>query len=103
PAERAARADRLLSAGLLDRARTEAEAVLAEKPGVETRERALLVVMNASRRAGRDDAALADAHEGLSIAPAERRPGWLLDVSRLRQRRDRVAAIAKLVRLAGGH
>jgi len=99
PAERAARADRLLSAGLLDRARTEAEAILAEKPGVETRERALRVVMNASRRAGRDDAALGAANEGLSIAPAERRPGWLLDVSRLRQRRDRDAAIATLDRL----
>jgi soluble lytic murein transglycosylase len=99
PAERAARADRLLSAGLLDRARTEAEAILAEKPGPETRERALRVVMNASRRAGRDDAALAAANEALSIVPAERRPGWLLDVGRLRQRRDRDAAIATLDRL----
>jgi soluble lytic murein transglycosylase len=99
PAERAARADRLLSAGLLDRARTEAEAILAEKPGVETRERALRVVMHASRRAGRDDAALAAANEALSIVPAERRPSWLLDVSRLRQRRDRDAAIATLDRL----
>lgn len=97
--ERAARAERLLSAGLLDRARTEAEAILAEKPPVETRERALRVVMNASRRAGRDDAALAAANEAISIAPAGRRPGWLLDVSRLRQRRDRDAAIATLDRL----
>ncbi|HEX7215957.1 MAG TPA: transglycosylase SLT domain-containing protein [Methylomirabilota bacterium] len=99
PAERAARADRLLSAGLLDRARTEAEAVLAEKPAVETRERALRVVMNASRRAGRDDAAMAAANEALSIVPAERRAAWLLDVGRLRQRRDRDAAIATLDRL----
>jgi soluble lytic murein transglycosylase len=99
PAERAARADRLLSAGLLDRARTEAEAILAEKPGIETRERALRVVMNASRRSGRDEAALAAANEALSIVPAERRPSWLLDVGRLRQRRDRDAAIATLDRL----
>ncbi|HEY7204686.1 MAG TPA: transglycosylase SLT domain-containing protein [Methylomirabilota bacterium] len=99
PAERAARAERLLSAGLLDRARTEAEALLAEKPEIGVRERALRVVMNASRRSGRDEAAMAAANEALSIVPAERRAAWLLDVGRLRQRRDRDAAIATLDRL----
>jgi soluble lytic murein transglycosylase len=98
-AERAARADRLLSAGLLERARTEAEGILAEKPATETRERALRVVMHASRRLGRDEAALAAANEALSIVPAERRSAWLLDLGRLRQRRDRDAAVATLDRL----
>jgi soluble lytic murein transglycosylase len=99
PAERAARADRLLSAGLLERARNEAEGILADKPAPETRERALWVVMNASRRLGRDDAALAAANEALSIVASERRPAWLLELSRLRQRRDRDAAVATLDRL----
>ena len=99
PAERAARAERLLGAALLERARLEAEALAAEKPPAETRERALRVLMNASRRLGRDDAALAAANEGLAGAPPERRPGWLLDLARLRQRRDRDTAIGALDRL----
>ncbi|MGH7402597.1 MAG: tetratricopeptide repeat protein, partial [Candidatus Rokuibacteriota bacterium] len=55
-AERAERAERLLSGGLIERARLESEALVAEKPAAETRERALRVLMNASRRLGRDDA-----------------------------------------------
>jgi soluble lytic murein transglycosylase len=97
--ERAARAERLLAAGLIERARLESEALIAEKPPADTRERALRVLMNASRRLGRDEAALAAANDGLATAPPERRPGWLLDLSRLRQRRDREAALATLDRL----
>ena len=103
PAERAARAERLLGSGLIERARLEAEALAAEKPPGETRERALRVLMNASRRLGRDDAAVAAANEGLGAAPAERRASWLLDLARLRQRRDRETALATLDRLVRDH
>ncbi len=98
-AERAARADRLLASGLIERARLEAEALVAEKPEAEPLERALRVLMNASRRLGRDDAALAAANDGLAAAPAERRAGWLLELGRLRQRRDREGALTTLDRL----
>ncbi|MGH7368157.1 MAG: tetratricopeptide repeat protein, partial [Candidatus Rokuibacteriota bacterium] len=98
-AERAERAERLLSGGLIERARLESEALVAEKPAAETRERALRVLMNASRRLGRDDAALAAANQGLAAAPPERRAAWLLDLGRLRQRRDRETSLATLDRL----
>ena len=103
PAERVGRAERLLTAGLLERARLEAEVLLAEQPAAEVRERALRVMMNASRRLGRDDAALAAANDGLSVAPTERRAAWLLDLGKLRQRRDRDAALATLDRLVRDH
>jgi soluble lytic murein transglycosylase len=103
PAERAARAERLLAAGLLERARLEAEALVAEGPAPDVRERALRVVMNAARRLGREDAALAAASDALSVAPRERRPAWLLELGRLRQRRDRDAALATLDRLVRDH
>jgi soluble lytic murein transglycosylase len=102
-AERAQRAERLLGAGLIDRARVEAEALAAEKPAAEIRERALRVLMHASRRLGRDEAAMAAASDGLAAASPERRAGWLLELARLRQRRDRDAAIAILDRLVRQH
>jgi len=102
-AERAARADRLLAAGLLERARLEAETLVAEKPEADPRDRALRVLMNASRRLGRDDAALAAASDGLAAAAPERRANWLLELGRLRQRRDREAALATLDRLVREH
>jgi len=102
-AERAARADRLLASGLIERGRLEAEALVAEKPGAEPLERALRVLMNASRRLGRDDAALAAATDGLASAAPERRAGWLLELSRLRQRRDREGALTTLDRLLREH
>ncbi|MEX2222924.1 MAG: transglycosylase SLT domain-containing protein, partial [Candidatus Rokuibacteriota bacterium] len=102
-AERAVRAERLLGGGLIERARLEAEALVAEKPAAETRERALRVVMTASRRLGREDAALAAANQGLAAAPPERRAGWLLELSRLRQRRDRETALGTLDRLVREH
>ena len=98
-AERAARADRLLASGLIERARLEAEALVAEKPPADALERALRVLMNASRRLGRDDAALAAANDGLAAAAPERRASWLLEQARLRQRRDREGALATLDRL----
>ncbi|HSB40269.1 MAG TPA: transglycosylase SLT domain-containing protein [Methylomirabilota bacterium] len=101
--ERALRAERLLNAGLIERARLEAEALVAEKPPAEVRERVLRVLMNASRRLGRDEAAVAAAADGLATAPPERRAGWLLDLARLRQRRDRDAAVATLDRLVREH
>jgi soluble lytic murein transglycosylase len=101
--ERAARAERLLAFGLIERARGESEALVAEKPAADARERALRVLMNSSRRLGRDDAALAAATDGLAGAPPERRAGWLLELGRLRQRRDREAALATLDRLVREH
>ena len=103
PAERAARAERLLAAGLIERARLEAEALAAERPAPEVRERALRVVMSASRRLGRDEAALGAANEALAAATGERRAAWLLELGRLRQRRDREAALATLDRLVREH
>src|SRR6185437_782979 len=91
PAERAVRAERLLSGGLIERALAEAQALVAEKPAPDVRERALRVVMNAARRLGRDETALAAASDALALAPPERRPTWLLELGRLRQRRDRAA------------
>jgi soluble lytic murein transglycosylase len=102
-AERAVRAERLLASGLIERARLESEALVAEKPAADARERALRVLMNASRRLGRDDAALAAATDGLAAAVPERRAGWLLDLGRLRQRRDREAALSTLDRLVREH
>ena len=102
-AERAMRAERLLASGLIERARLESEALVAEKPEAAARERALRVLMNASRRLGRDEAALAAANAGLAAATPERRAGWLLDLGRLRQRRDRGAALLTLDRLVREH
>lgn len=102
-AERAARAERLLASGLIERARLEAEALVAEKPDAEPLERARRVLMNASRRLGRDEAALAAANDGLAAAPPERRAAWLLELSRLRQRRDREGALITLDRLVREH
>ena len=103
PAERAARAERLLSGGLIERALAEAQALAAEKPAPDVRERALKVVMNAARRLGRDEVALAAAGDALAGAPAERRAAWLLELGRLRQRRDRDAALGTLDRLVREH
>lgn len=102
-AERAARAERLLASGLLERARLESEALVAEKPGAEALQRVLRVLMTASRRLGRDDAALAAANDGLAAAPPEGRAGWLLELGRLRQRRDREGALSTLDRLVREH
>ena len=102
-AARAARAERLLASGLIERARLESEALVAEKPEAEPLERALRVLMTASRRLGRDDAALAAANDGLAVAPLERRAGWLLELGRLRQRRDREGALTTLDRLVREH
>jgi len=103
PAERAVRAERLLSGGLIERALAEAQALVAEKPAPDVRERALRVVMNAARRLGRDETALAAASDALALAPPERRPTWLLELGRLRQRRDRDAALVTLDRLVREH
>jgi soluble lytic murein transglycosylase len=72
-ADRAQRAERLLAGGLIERARAEAEALVAEKPAPDVRE------------------------------PAARRPGWLLELGKLHQRRDREAALATLDQLVRDH
>jgi soluble lytic murein transglycosylase len=99
PAERLERAERLLTAGLVDPARGEADALLAEPLPTESLLRALRVVQEASRRLGKDDAALAAANRGLAVAPAERRAPWLLDIAKLLQRKSREQALLTVDRL----
>ncbi len=101
--ERVDRAERLLGAGLMDAARTEAEVLVAEGASGELLLRALRIVMEASRRTGRDEGALVAANQGLAAAPAERRAAWLLDLARLQQRRSRDEALATLDRLIRDH
>jgi soluble lytic murein transglycosylase len=103
PRERVARAERLLSAGLADGAKREAEALAAEKVPAEILLRALRVVMEASRRVGRDDAAAAAVMRALQVAPAERRAPWLFELARLQQRRARELALKTLDRIVREH
>src|SRR5215469_125267 len=55
PTQRIERAERVAAAGLGDQARSEAEAVLADGPPPDLALKALRVVMDGARRAGRDD------------------------------------------------
>ncbi len=101
PRERVERAERLLTAGLGDRAQSEAEALLADGLPSELRGPALRIVFEVSRRAGRYEAAQATTTRALSLLPPERRPPWLLDLARLQKPRSRdlaLAALDKLVR-----
>jgi soluble lytic murein transglycosylase len=97
--ERVERAERLLAGGLGDKARSEADALLAEGLPAELQGAALQVVFEASRRAGRYDTAQATVSRALSsLAPAAR-PAWLLDLARLHKPRNRDLAMATLDRL----
>ena len=102
-AQRIERAERLATAGLGDQARAEAEAVLAEGPPVDLALKALRVVVDGSRRAGRDDAALAAAGRALGLATGDRRAPWLLESAKIQQKKNREGAIAALDRLAADH
>ena len=60
------------------------------------------MVADAARRIGRPEEALRAVDRALGLAPAERRPPWLLERARLLQR-SRQAAIATLDQLVRDH
>src|SRR5206468_5701310 len=97
--ERLERAERLLAAGLADRAASEADGLVSDALPVDLKARALKVVFETARRAGRQDAAAATITRALSVLPPERRPPWLLDLASLQKRRNPVSAMAALDRL----
>src|SRR5215468_1904494 len=71
--QRIERAERVAAAGLGDQARSEAEAVLADGPPPDLTLKALRVVMDGARRAGRDDLALAATTRALGLVTGEKR------------------------------
>ena len=97
--ERIERAERLLNAGALEPAKTEAEAVLGTRPSPDLTARALKVVADAARRAGKWDVAAQTVNRALAEMPGDRRAPWLLDLARLEQRRSRDQALATLDKL----
>jgi soluble lytic murein transglycosylase len=99
PAERLGRAERLLSAGSVEAARAEAEALLSEPLPGELPLRALKLLQSAARRLGRDEAALAATTRGLATAPPEARAPWLLDAAQIQQRKSREQALLTIDRL----
>ena len=99
PAQRVERAERLVAAGTAEAARSEADLLLAERPSTEVALRALHVVMEASRRLNRDDAALLAVNRALALAPADKRAAWILDSAKIQQKKNRDGAIVQLDRL----
>jgi soluble lytic murein transglycosylase len=101
--QRIERAERVAAAGLGDQARAEAEAVLAEGPPLDLALKALRVVVDGTRRAGRDDAALAATNRALGLVTGERRAPWLLESAKIQQKKNREGAIASLDRLVADY
>ena len=101
PRERLERAERLLGAGLGDAARREADVLLDAGLPADLAGRALKIVADASRRAGRHDTALATVNRALGELPPAGRAPWLLELARLQQRRSRDTALATLDKLVG--
>jgi len=99
PTQRIERAERVAAAGLGDQARAEAEAVLADGPPPDLALKALRVVMDGARRAGRDDVALAATSRALGLATGEKRASWLLESAKIQQKKNRDGALAALDRL----
>ncbi len=97
--ERVERAERLLAAGLNEPAKSEAAALLADGLSADLRGRALKIVLDASRRAGRYDAALVAVNRALGSLPPARRAPWLLELARLQQRRAQDLALGTLDKL----
>ncbi len=99
--EKLERAERLLTAGRGETAQTEADALLADG-GLppDQRARALKIVFDASRRAGRYEDAKATVTRALSALPPDARRFWLLDLARLQKPRSREQALATLDKLA---
>jgi soluble lytic murein transglycosylase len=98
--ERVERAERLLWAGRADSAQAEAESLLSGSLPADLQSRALKIVFEVARRAGRQEAALAVITRALSALPAERRPSWLLELARFQKRKNREQALATLDKLA---
>src|SRR5262249_59860116 len=96
PTERIERAERVAEAGLGDQAGMEAEAVLAEGPSADLSLKALRVVMDGARRAGRDDLALAATGRALGLAAGDKRAPWLLESAKIQQKKNRDGALAAL-------
>jgi len=99
PVQRVERAERLVAAGTAEAARSEADLLLGERPSTEVALRALHVVMEASRRLNRDDAALLAVNRALALAPADKRAPWILDSAKIQQKKNREGAIVQLDRL----
>ncbi len=97
--ERVERAERLLSGGAGDTARTEADALLDGGLPPDLAARALRVAAEAARRAGRLDAATATVNRALAELPADRRAPWLLDLARLQQKKSRDTVLPTLDKL----
>lgn len=93
------RAERLLAAGASAPARVEAETVLGQRPESEVALRALGVIVEAWRRAGRTDEALRAVDRAIGTAAPERRPQWFLERARLEQSRNRDVALAAVDRI----
>lgn len=98
--ERVERAERLLAAGLGEPAQSEAQALWADTLPADLRARALKIVLDVSRRAGRYETATAAIGRALSSLPPEQRPPWLLELARLHNRRSRDLALTTLDKLA---
>jgi soluble lytic murein transglycosylase len=88
---------------VLATARTEAEALLADGPPVDIALRGWRVVAEVGRRAGRPEDALRAVDRALAVAPADRRPPWLLERARLLQPRGREQALATLGQIVREH
>jgi soluble lytic murein transglycosylase len=99
PRERIERAERLLAAGFGEAAKSEAEELLTDGLPPELAGRALKIVFDVARRGGRYEAALAVVKRALSSLSPTRRPGWLLELARLQQRRSVEQALTTLDRL----
>ena len=65
--------------------------------------RALRVVVDGARRAGRDDLALASVNRGLGLSPADKRAPWLLESAKIQQKKNRDGAIAAVDRLVADY
>src|SRR5262249_20351250 len=103
PTQRIERAERVAAAGLGDQARAEAEAVLADGPPPDLALKALRVVMDGARRAGRDDLALAATTRALGLVAGEKRAPWLLESAKIQQKKNRDGALAALDRLVADY
>src|SRR5262250_830049 len=103
PTQRIERAERVAAAGLGDQARMEAEAVLAEGPSADLSLKALRVVIDGARRAGRDDLALAATSRALALATGDKRAPWLLESAKIQQKKNRDGALAALDRLVADY
>ena len=101
--ERVERAERLLAAALAESARSEAEALVADEVSADVRGRALRIILEVSRRAGRYGAAEATVNRALASLPEPRRALWLLELARLQQRRKVSLALSTLEKLVAEH